>query len=146
MAYLLDTDTCIYAIKRRPPQVTQRLVDALESDRSLVAISSITLSELEYDVEKSSDPVRNRLALVKFLMPMTILAYGPEAAAYGWLCALLERRGRPIGPLDLLVAAHALFAEHTLVTNNEREFRRVPGLQIENWAAQSPSRPGASGG
>ncbi len=140
MAYLLDTDTCIYAIKRRPPQVTQRLCAVLESDPSLVAISSITLSELEYGVEKSSDPTRNRLALIKFLMPMTILAYGPAAVpAYGWLRAVLERQGQPIGPLDLLVAAHALSAEHTLVTNNEREFRRIPGLQVENWAAQSPT-------
>ena len=134
MAYLLDTDTCIYAIKRRPPKVTQRLCAALESAPSLVAISSITLSELEYGVQKSSDPARNRLALVKFLMPMTILAYGPAAAsAYGWLRALLERQGLPIGPLDLLVAAHALSAEHTLVTNNEREFLRVAGLRIGNW-------------
>lgn len=140
MAYLLDTDTFVYAIKRRPPQVTQRLCDVLEADPSLVAISSITLSELENGVQKSSDPVRNRLALIKFLMPMTILAYGTAAApAYGWLRALLERQGQPIGPLDLFVAAQALSAEHTLVTNNEREFRRVPGLQVENWATQSPS-------
>jgi len=135
MAYLLDADTCIYAIKRRPPQVAQRLFAVLEADPSLVAISSITLSELEYGVCKSADPDRNRLALVKFLMPMDILPYGPgAAAAYGRLRALLERQGQTIGPLDLLVAAQAFAADHTLVTNNEREFRRVPDLKVENWA------------
>ncbi|MBM4035843.1 MAG: type II toxin-antitoxin system VapC family toxin [Planctomycetes bacterium] len=135
MAYLLDTNTCIYAMKRRPPQVARRLDAALESDPSEVAISSITLSELEFGVQKSSDPARNWLALVKFLMPVSILAYGPAAAPhYGWLRALLEGRGQAIGPLDTLIAAHALSLGRTLVTNNEREFRRVPGLEVEDWA------------
>jgi len=135
MAYLLDADTCIYAIKRRPAQVARRLCTVLEADPSRLAISSITLSELEYGVCKSAAPHRNRLALAKFVMPMAILAYGPEAAsAYGRLRALLERRGTVIGPLDLLVAAQALATGHTLVTNNEREFRRVPDLKVENWA------------
>ncbi len=135
MAYLLDTNTCIYAMKRRPPQVVRRLDAILDSDPTLVAISSITLSELEFGVQKSSDPARNWLALMKFLMPVSVLAYGPGSAPhYGWLRALLEGRGQPIGPLDTLIAAHALALGFTLVSNNEREFCRVPGLVVENWA------------
>ncbi|MBM4037979.1 MAG: type II toxin-antitoxin system VapC family toxin [Planctomycetes bacterium] len=135
MAYLLDTNTCIYAIKRRPPQVARRLEAALEAAPPLVAISSITLSELEYGVQKSSDPVRNWFALTEFLMPVSVFSYGPEAAPhYGWLRALLEGRGQQIGPLDTLIAAQALALGFTLVSNNEREFCRVPGLVVENWA------------
>jgi tRNA(fMet)-specific endonuclease VapC len=136
--YVLDTNTCIYAIKKRPPSVVRRLTAILESDPSLVAISSVTLSELEYGVQKSADPTRNRLALAGFLTPLQILSYDDRAAqTYGWIRALLERRGALIGPLDMLIAAHALCVEATLVTDNEREFRRVPGLRVENWASRT---------
>ncbi len=129
--YLLDTNICIYIIRRKPEPVIRRL---LRLPVSSVGISSITLSELEYGVEKSARPAQNRRALIRFLAPLEILPYDDEAArAYGRVRAGLERQGTPIGALDMLIAAHALAAACTLVTNNEREFRRIPGLRVENW-------------
>ena len=129
--YLLDTDTCIYLIKRQPPSALARLQSV---DVDSVGISSITLSELEFGVAKSSMPERNKLALAQFLAPLAILPYDDGAAAqYGSIRALLESQGTPIGPLDTLIAAHALSLRSVLVTNNEREFSRIPDLVIENW-------------
>ena len=131
MRYLLDTNICIYVIKRRPLRVVERLREAGLSE---VGISTITLSELLYGVEKNSRPAQNRVALSHFVAHLEILPYdGRAAEAYGRIRAALERRGRPIGPLDLLIAGHALSLGSTLVTNNVREFRRVPGLPVENW-------------
>ncbi|WP_025323566.1 type II toxin-antitoxin system tRNA(fMet)-specific endonuclease VapC [Deferrisoma camini] len=133
MRYLLDTNICIYVIREKPEGVIRRF---RRLPVSSVAISSITLSELEYGVEKSSRPVQNRFALLRFLAPLEILPYGADAArVYGRIRAHLERQGTPIGALDTLIAAQALSAGCALVTNNEREFRRVPGLRVENWAA-----------
>jgi len=130
--WLLDTDTCIYLIKRDPPQVLQRLEQCDPGD---VWVSSITVSEMEYGIAKSSRPEQARNALEKFLASLGTLPYDDTAAtAYGIIRADLERRGEPIGPLDMLIAGHALSLGATLVTNNEREFRRVPSLAIENWA------------
>jgi tRNA(fMet)-specific endonuclease VapC len=132
MLYLLDTNICIYIIRKKPPKVLDQLcaIKAFE-----VGISSITLAELEYGVAKSSRPAQNRDALIGFLAPLTILSFGNEAAAiYGMLRAWLEKAGKPIGPMDMLIAAHALSLSTTLVTNNTREFERVPGLKLENWA------------
>jgi len=99
-----------------------------------VGISSITLSELEYGVAKSQKPQQNKLALAEFLAPIEILPYDDMAAEqYGEIRALLEKKGTPIGSLDMLIAAHALSLNSILVTNNESEFRRVPGLIVENW-------------
>ncbi|MBL7222742.1 MAG: type II toxin-antitoxin system VapC family toxin [Candidatus Brocadiae bacterium] len=132
MRFLLDTNICIYIIKRQPPRVLQRLC---ECDITDVGISSITLSELEFGVEKSTRPAQNRLALAQFVAPLEILPYGDRAAAaYGRIRAALESKGKPIGALDTLIAAHALALGATLVTNNTREFRRVPDLPVENWA------------
>ena len=129
--YLLDTDTCIYLIKRQPPTALAKLQSI---DVASVGISSITLSELEYGVAKSSVPERNKLALAQFLAPIEILPYNDEAAAqYGLIRASLESQGTSIGPLDTLIAAHALSLRCVLVTNNEREFSRIPDLAIENW-------------
>jgi len=129
--FLLDTNTCIYIIKRRPQQVLARL-QAL--DISTVGISSITLSELEYGVAKSSRPGQNMLALAQFVAPLEILPYDDVAAAKcGETRAHLERQGMPIGPLDTLIAAHALALGSTLVTNNVSEFSRVPELGVEDW-------------
>jgi tRNA(fMet)-specific endonuclease VapC len=131
--YLLDTNICIYVIKRKPPAVLTRLQRLRLPD---VGISAITLSELQYGVSKSSRPEQNRLALVQFLAPIEVLDYDDRAAArYGGLRAQLERAGQPLGSLDMLIAAHALALGRTLVTNNEAEFRRVPALAVENWAA-----------
>jgi tRNA(fMet)-specific endonuclease VapC len=129
--YLLDTNICIYIIKRKPADAIERL---RQSQISEVGISSITLSELEYGVAKSSKPEQNQIALAQFLAPIEILSYDHEAAQiYGQLRAFLERQGKPIGSLDMLIAAHALSLDCILVTNNEKEFDRVPNLKIDNW-------------
>lgn len=131
MKYLLDTDICIYLIQRRPGGVLSRLQQCMPGE---VGLSSITVSELEYGVHKSSRPQENRLALAEFLAPLEILPYEDTAAGrYGEMRAMLERQGTPIGAMDLLIAAHALSRRLTLVTNNEREFRRLPGLKVVNW-------------
>ena len=132
MRYMLDTNTCIYIINKKPVRVIRRL---RELDISDVGISSITLSELDYGVEKSQNKVRNRIALTEFVTPLDIAPYTTLAAReYGKIRSLLESQGRPIGPLDTLIAAHALGLNCTLVTNNLDEFSRVPELQVENWA------------
>ena len=131
MRYLLDTNICIYIIKKRPPEVLERLVSL---DPEEVGVSSITVAELEYGVAKSSRPRQNREALLNFLAPLQILAFDDQAAQhYGKIRAYLERKGQTIGAMDLLIAAHARSLSLTLVTNNEKEFSRVPGLTVENW-------------
>ena len=128
---MLDTNICIYIIKRKPKDVIERF---RQIQISQVGISSITLSELEYGIVKSSNPDQNRFALAQFLAPMEILPYGDEAAQqYGRLWAFLEKGSTPIGSLDMLIAAHALSIDCILVTNNEKEFNRVPNLNIDNW-------------
>ena len=129
--YLLDTNICIYIIRRNSERVIERLIQKRISD---VAISSITLSELEYGVAKSAKPKQNALALAEFLAPLLVIPYDEIAAhRYGHIRAELEKRGAPIGSLDMLIAAHALALQTILVTNNESEFNRVPGLRVENW-------------
>jgi len=129
--YLLDTNICIYIIKKRPPEVLERLVSL---DPEEVGVSSITVAELEYGVAKSSRPRQNQEALLNFLAPLQILAFDDQAAQhYGKIRAYLERKGQTIGAMDLLIAAHARSLSLTLVTNNEKEFSRVPGLTVENW-------------
>jgi tRNA(fMet)-specific endonuclease VapC len=131
-AFLLDTNICIYLIKRRPANVLRRLREYPVAE---IGISCITLSELEYGIHKSSQPLRNRIALAEFLAPFEILTFDDNSALeYGKIRRDLERRGQPIGGMDLLIAAHALSNQCSLVTNNEREFRRIPGLNVENWA------------
>ena len=131
MNYLLDTDICIYLIKRRPPQVLTRFQQCVPGD---IGISTVTLAELEYGAAKSQFPERNRQALEQFILPLVISDFHTDAAAaYGPLRAQLERAGTPIGPLDLMIAAHALSLGVVLVTHNGREFERVPGLQFESW-------------
>ena len=130
---MLDTNICIYTIRRKPWQVVRRLQRIPAAD---VGISSITLSELTYGVYRSGRPEQNRVALVAFLAPFEILPYDDMAAQqYGELRSDLEGRGTPIGSLDTLIAAHACSIDCTLVTNNTSEFNRVPKLRIENWAA-----------
>lgn len=130
--WLLDTKICIYIIRHKPRAVLDRL---RQVDIASVALSSVTLAELEYGVAKSSRPEQNREALAALVAPLTIEPFDDHAAArYGPLRAELERRGRPIGSLDMLIAAHALSLGRTLVTNDEHEFTRVPELSVENWA------------
>jgi len=129
---MLDTNICIYIIKQRPEKVIGRLKKTRVSD---IGVSSITLSELAYGAEKSSRPDRNKIGLAEFLAPLEILPYDDMATReYGKIRANLERSGNPIGPMDMLIAAHALSVGCTLVTNNEREFSRVLSLKTENWA------------
>jgi tRNA(fMet)-specific endonuclease VapC len=130
--YLLDTNACIELIRKRSQRVLSHL---RKHPVGSVGISSITLSELYYGVARSADPERNLIALTQFCAPIELLPFdGRAAAAYGPVRADLERSGFPAGPLDTLIAAHALSLNAILVTDNEREFRRVKGLQVENWA------------
>lgn len=132
--WLLDTNICIYLIKRKPERVLRRL---RELDISTVGVSSITVAELQYGVSKSSQPERNALALAALLAPLDVLAFDDDAAAvYGRVRAELERAGTPIGSMDLLIASHARALGRTVVTNDAREFRRVAGLKVENWAEE----------
>jgi tRNA(fMet)-specific endonuclease VapC len=131
MDYLLDTNICIYIIKKRPEKVLEKFNTLSLGD---VAISSITLAELHYGIMKSSNPKKNQEALDKFLTPLEILDFDYFATIeYGKIRADLEKNGTPIGPLDTLIAAHAKSQKLTLVTNNEKEFIRIPDLKIENW-------------
>jgi tRNA(fMet)-specific endonuclease VapC len=131
--HLLDTCACIELI--RGGRSSELLMARLRRKKvGTVGISAITLAELQYGVARSSAPARNRVALVEFLAPLVVAPFDDAAAsAYGRLRAELQRAGRPIGPLDMLIAAHALSLSAVLVTGNEREFRRVTGLTIENW-------------
>lgn len=133
MRYLLDTNICVYALKHRPPEVLERLRAV---GKAAVAVSVITVLELRQGAEKSQQAVANHARLDLFLGPLRVLPFDEEAALAGArLRAHLERLGRPIGDLDSLIAAQALAREMTLVTNNLREFERVPALQVENWVS-----------
>lgn len=132
---LLDTNICIYIIKRKPDEVLRRFQQYHPGD---IGISTITLAELQYGVAKSQAPQRNAEALSEFLIPLEILSFGEAATlAYGTIRALLQRQGKIIGAMDLLIAAHALSLDAALVTNNLKEFDRVPGLKLENWVVTS---------
>ena len=130
LRYLLDTNTCIYIINRHPPEVFERF-KRLQAGQ--IAISSITGAELQFGIAKTGSE-RNQNALEKFLAPLDVLPFDEQAMRiYGDLRAHLERKGTPIGALDTLLAAHALALDSVLVTNNLREFKRVPKLRLENW-------------
>ncbi len=128
--YLLDTNMVIYVIKRRPLEV----MEAFNQNASRMAISVITLSELLHGAEKSSQPEKNLRVVEDFCSRLEVLSYTAKAAQhYGLIRSGLEKVGQPIGINDLHIAAHARSEGLILVTNNEREFKKVPGLQIENW-------------
>ena len=128
---MLDTDTCISLIKNKLASVQSRLI---ANESFGIALSAITQSELCFGVEKSGSK-RNHTALELFLRPLVVLDFDSAAArVYGQIRCLLESAGRPIGPLDTQIAAHAISSDLILVTNNVREFSRVPNLRIENWA------------
>ncbi len=131
MTYMLDTNICIYVIRKKPEKVLQRFRDELDDG---ICISSITLAELEYGMKHSSNPVKNEQALLRFLVPLSVLPFGTAAASeYGEIRTYLQSLGTPIGPLDMLIASHARSEDMILVTNNVREFERVPNLELENW-------------
>jgi len=131
MDYLLDTDTCLALIKRKSRRVLDRLAGL---PVGAIGISSITLAELLYGVAKSEYKERNRQALEEFLLPLEIADFDADAAkAYGRVRAGLEKDGKPIGPLDTQIGAHALGLGIVLVTHNMREFRRIPNLKLADW-------------
>ena len=132
MKYMLDTNICIFVIKHKPETVIQRF---MEHDPSEICISSITYAELVHGVEKSQAKEKNRIALTLLLSKIQIIPFDSLAAqVYGVVKADLQRQGTPIGPLDTLIASHAKSLDLTLVTNNTREFIRVEGLKLEDWA------------
>lgn len=131
MKVMLDTNICIYLIKQQPPTVIERF---LSHPVGAIGVSSLTVAELAFGVNKSRQMTKNRLALEQFLAPLEVAVFDHDAAlSYGRVRARLETIGSPIGSMDLLIAAHALSLGVRLVTNNLREFRRVPGLKLENW-------------
>jgi tRNA(fMet)-specific endonuclease VapC len=131
--WLLDTDICIFAIRKRSESVFRRLRQAQPGE---IGISSITLAELMFGVHKSTWPERNLDALIRFLTPIDVLHFNDHAAfEYGRIRHELQRSGMVIGPYDMLIGAHALAAGRILVTNNTREFTRITGLKVENWAS-----------
>ena len=130
LRFLLDTNICIYVIKRRP----ESLLECFNSNASHLAMSSITLAELLHGAEKSSNPQRTLAVVEDFCSRLDVLEYGVKAAQhYGQIRTALERRGTPIGVNDLHIAAHARSEGLTLVSNNLREFERVEGLLLANW-------------
>ena len=131
--YLLDTNICIYVINGLSPKI----VDTFKSlPIGEIALSAVTLAELEYGASKSAHRDRNRLMLIGFASPFKVLPFdGRDAEMFGILRAHLERAGTPIGTYDMQIAAQALARSCVLVTNNVREFERVPGLKIESWGA-----------
>ena len=131
---LLDTNICISIINAKPPAVLARFQQYRLGD---IGMCSVVAAELAFGVAKSGS-ARNRQALEMFLAPLIILPFDTAAVwAYGDLRADLERRGTPIGSLDTMIAAHALSQQAMLVTNNTREFAKVPGLQLDNWVTAS---------
>lgn len=131
---LLDTNICIYIINAKPPAVLERFRQYRMGD---IGLCSVVAAELAFGVAKS-DSARNRQALEMFLAPLIILPFDTAAVwVYGDLRADLERRGTRIGSLDTMIAAHALSQQALLITNNTREFSKVPGLQLDNWVASA---------
>lgn len=130
--YLLDTNTCIFAIKRKPEKVFETIK---EKSTNGIYISSLTVAELEYGVENSSQVKKNRIALLKFISVFNVINFDDsDAINYGRLKAKLKKKGRIIGPIDMLLAAQTLNKDMIFVTNNAREFERVEGLRIEDWS------------
>ncbi|RJR44057.1 MAG: type II toxin-antitoxin system VapC family toxin [Desulfobacteraceae bacterium] len=133
MIYMLDTDTCIYTIKKNPPEVFEHL---RKFSPDSIGVSAITEAELRFGMSNSSKPEHNHRVLDEFLAPFQIVPFDSAAAShYGEIRAHLRRNGTLIGNMDLLIAAHARSLSVTLVTNNIKEFKKVPGLQVDNWSS-----------
>jgi tRNA(fMet)-specific endonuclease VapC len=133
MKLMLDTNICIYIIKQQPITVLKRFLEYRAGD---IGISSITLSELRYGVAKSNHQDKNSKALDEFIIPLEIIPFDEEAAhVYGDIRAFLEKAGTPVGAMDMLIAAHAVSLSIPLITNNTREFLRIPALNVIDWVA-----------
>ncbi|NUS68280.1 MAG: tRNA(fMet)-specific endonuclease VapC [Ensifer adhaerens] len=132
LKYMLDTNICIYTVKNRPQQVRE----AFNRHYGQMCISSVSLMELIYGAERSAMPERDLSVIEGFAARLEVLNYDQAAASHtGQLRAELARSGKPIGPYDQLIAGHARSHGLILVTNNRREFDRVPGLRVEDWTA-----------
>ncbi|NGP53770.1 tRNA(fMet)-specific endonuclease VapC [Thioalkalivibrio sp. XN8] len=130
LRYMLDTDSCVFVLRHQHPALQDRLDQHAES----LSISSVVLSELHFGVEHSARPEANRRVLESFAARLVVLPFDAPAAFHsGRVRAELRRAGQAIGAYDLMIAGHARSAGLALVTNNEREFRRVPGLMVESW-------------
>ncbi len=130
LKFMLDTNICIFTIKNRPQQVRE----VFKRHSGQLSISTVTLMELIYGAEKSASPERNLADVEGFAARLEVLPYDTQAAAHsGQLRAELARLGKPIGPYDQMIAGHARAQGLILVTNNLREFERVPGLRVEDW-------------
>lgn len=133
MKLMLDTNTCIHLIKRKNKKILHRLRKHTAGE---VGISSVTLAELYYGVSKSLHIQKNKQALIEFIVPLEIAVFGEkEAESYGRVRSALELAGTPIGAMDLLIGAHALSLDATLVTSNVREFKRIHHLKVVDWTA-----------
>jgi len=129
--YLIDTNICIYIMNKRPIGIIHKFK---QFDVGEIGVSTVTVSELQYGVAKSKNRRLNEQRVQEFLSPIEILPYDENATTiYGDIRLQLEKSGEPIGPLDLLIAAQALSGNLVLITNNEKEFKRVPKLKVENW-------------
>ena len=132
--YLLDTNICIYIIRKKPVDVLRILRTKSKKD---IYISTITIAELEYGVSKSQFPEKNKIALIEFLSIFNILPFDDaDAVEFGMIKTDLEKKGKIIGPMDLLIAGQAKAKKLILVTNNIKEFARVEGIKMENWVKE----------
>lgn len=130
LKFMLDTNICIFTIKNKPESVRERF--NLNTDR--MCISSVTLMELIYGAEKSQAPERNLAVVEGFVSRLAVLDYDAQAAVHtGQIRAELARKGTPVGPYDQMIAGHARSRGLIVVTNNLREFERIPGLRTEDW-------------
>jgi tRNA(fMet)-specific endonuclease VapC len=130
--YLLDTNICVFAIKKKRTKVLDVIK---EKSKNSIFISSLTMAELEYGVENSSQIENNRISLLKFISIFNILNFDDsDAIHYGKLKAKLKKEGKMIGPIDMLLAGQALSKNLIFITNNMKEFERVEGLKIEDWS------------
>lgn len=133
MKYMLDTNICIGLIRQKPQNLIRRLTRCEPGE---VGVSSITIAELAFGANKSNQVEQNLTALEQFLLPIEIADFDQQAsAAYGVIRAYLEREGKIIGSMDMLIGAHALSLGAIVVTNNVDEFQRIPKLKVEDWMA-----------
>jgi tRNA(fMet)-specific endonuclease VapC len=131
MKFMLDTNICIYLIKQKPVKVLKHFKSYSVGD---IGISSISLAELRYGVSKSQYVEKNQQALNEFILPLEVADFNETAAEeYGIIRAELEKKGKPVGSMDMLIGAHALSLGATLVTNNVREFREIKNLKVVDW-------------
>jgi tRNA(fMet)-specific endonuclease VapC len=132
--YLLDTNICIYLIKKKYPVLIEKVLEKKTID---IAISAVTVAELEYGIANSFYPKKNRDTLLEFLTPFEIISFSQkDCENFGFLRVHLKKKGTPIGPYDLQIAAQCISRDLCIVTNNVKEFERVPGIKIETWIVE----------